>query len=129
MRRKSTVSVKPSVAKLRQGVLGVNRDNSESHAGSPMLGEIARDVLFKRIWSRTDELDRRSRRLLSIAALTTLGSHEEMGFHVEGALRSGDLTREEIGEAAAHLAMYVGMPRARNLALVNQRVSKRLGKG
>ena len=65
--------------------------------------------------------------LLTIGVLTAYGAHEELAIHVEGALRRGDLTRDELGEAAAHLAMYAGWPKARHLALAILKVSERLG--
>lgn len=70
------------------------------------------------IWSRPG-LDRRSRSLLTIAALVT-GSHEsELSMHVRAALRNG-LSREEISEAILHTAVYAGVPAA-NTAFVVMR--------
>jgi 4-carboxymuconolactone decarboxylase len=101
-------------ARTLREILGTEPDGKPH--GSPFLAELSRDVYLTRVWTRTDRLDMRSRRLLTIAALTATNAAEELAMHVEGALRSGDLTADELGEAAASLAFHLGWPRARLLA-------------
>ncbi|HET9124246.1 MAG TPA: 4-carboxymuconolactone decarboxylase, partial [Solirubrobacteraceae bacterium] len=62
------------------------------------------------IWQR-EELDRRSRSMITLTALTALGRENEIEMHVRGALRNG-LTPEEIGEILLHTAVYAGVPAA-----------------
>src|SRR3546814_4811688 len=63
-----------------------------------------RDFIFAEVWSRPG-LDRRSRYLVSIAsAASTNGPCDVIDDYVRGALSSGDLTQEELREAALHLA-------------------------
>jgi 4-carboxymuconolactone decarboxylase len=57
-------------------------------------------------------LSLRDRQLVNLAALTTLGGVDpQLTGHVKTALRVG-MTREEVLEIFAHLAPYVGVPKA-----------------
>ncbi|PPK96015.1 3-oxoadipate enol-lactonase/4-carboxymuconolactone decarboxylase [Kineococcus xinjiangensis] len=71
------------------------------------------------LWQRPG-LDRRSRSMVTLAVLTTLGQEHELGMHVRAALRNG-LTAAEIGEVLQHCAVYAGVPAAnRAFALAQQ---------
>jgi alkylhydroperoxidase/carboxymuconolactone decarboxylase family protein YurZ len=86
------------------------------HRAIPLLAELNHQVY--KLWGRTDELDMRTRRVATIAALATLGAAEELKVHVNGALRNGDMTAEQLGELAAHLTTYIGWPRVRTLGAI-----------
>ena len=60
------------------------------------------------IWAR-EELDRRTRSAITLAALTALGREHELAMHVRAALRNG-LTPTEIGEVLLHTSVYAGVP-------------------
>ncbi len=62
------------------------------------------------VWSR-EGLDRKTRSLLNIALLTTLGRKEELALHMRAAKTNG-VTREEIREVLMHTAIYSGVPAA-----------------
>lgn len=62
------------------------------------------------VWNR-DGLDRRTRSLVTLAALTALKSPHELKGHVRGALNNG-CTVEEIRETLLHCAVYAGVPAA-----------------
>lgn len=62
------------------------------------------------VWSRPG-LDRRMRSAITLAALVTLGAHDEIPMHVRAARRHG-LSAEEIGEVILHTAIYAGLPAA-----------------
>lgn len=62
------------------------------------------------VWSR-EGLDRKTRSLLNIALLTTLGRKEELALHM-GAAKTNGVTREEIREVLMHTAIYSGVPAA-----------------
>ena len=62
------------------------------------------------VWNRPG-LDRRSRSVATVAALTALGNSEELALHVRAALTNG-LTRAEIAEVLVHTAVYAGVPRS-----------------
>ena len=65
-------------------------------------------VLFDEVWERED-LSKRDRSLVTIAALTALGKTEQLKFHLGFALRNG-VTSDELKEALLHLAFYSGWP-------------------
>jgi 4-carboxymuconolactone decarboxylase len=78
-----------------------------------VMGAIASfsiDHVLGDIWSRP-ELARRDRSLVSVAALTCLGSHLELRTHLTGALHHG-VEVEEIEEVMLQLCGYAGYPRA-----------------
>ena len=71
------------------------------------------DFAFGEICARPG-LDIRTRELLTVAALTALGTAErQLGFHIRAAERSG-CTRTEIVEAIVQMAVYAGFPSALN---------------
>jgi 3-oxoadipate enol-lactonase/4-carboxymuconolactone decarboxylase len=67
------------------------------------------------IWSRPG-LDVRTRRVLVIGTLLSLGQWEELAMHVRAALASGDLSAKDIEEIVLQQAIYCGVP-ASNMAL------------
>jgi 3-oxoadipate enol-lactonase / 4-carboxymuconolactone decarboxylase len=62
------------------------------------------------IWTRPG-LDRRSRSLITLAALVARGHHEELAMHVRAARRNG-VTNDEIKELLLQTAIYCGVPDA-----------------
>ena len=82
------------------------------------LGEVAPDFadwivegVYADILSRP-QLPLRDRELATVAALTAMGNAAgQLKAHVEGALNVG-LTREEIVEVIAQMAIYAGVPAA-----------------
>jgi 3-oxoadipate enol-lactonase / 4-carboxymuconolactone decarboxylase len=63
------------------------------------------------IWARPG-LDRRTRSVVTLSALTTAGQLGELAGQVRAALRNG-LTPAEIEEILVHTAVYCGLPAAR----------------
>jgi 4-carboxymuconolactone decarboxylase len=71
------------------------------------------------VWTR-DGLDRRTRSVITLSVLTTLGRENEIAMHVRAALRNG-LTPKEIGEIFIHTAIYAGVPAANSaFAIANE---------
>jgi 4-carboxymuconolactone decarboxylase len=62
------------------------------------------------VWQRPG-LDIKTRSLLTVAILTTLGLQHELKSHVRGALNNG-ATPEELQEVLLHAAIYCGVPTA-----------------
>ncbi len=60
------------------------------------------------VWTRPG-LDRKTRSMLTLAILTTLGKMTELKGHVRGALNNG-CTVEEIREVLLHATIYAGVP-------------------
>ena len=79
----------------------------------PDLSRFVFEFAYGDIYSRP-ELDRKSREIATLAALTTLGTApRELRSHIMGALRSG-CSRQEIVEVVLQMAVYAGFPAAIN---------------
>jgi 4-carboxymuconolactone decarboxylase len=83
-------------------------------------GEPANAADFKRIatiqafadaWPRTDDLDHRTRSLVSVAIASTLGALEPLRGQIRIALNSGASAREVV-EVFVQVAAYAGVARA-----------------
>lgn len=81
-------------------------------ASSPDLAELTVAFPFGEIYARPG-LDLRSRELITLSALLTLGAWPQFKVHVRGALTSG-CTETEIKELIIQLAVYAGFPAALN---------------
>ena len=77
---------------------------------APALAHYTDKVLFDEVWERS-ELSKRDRSLVTVAALTVLGSTDQLRFHLDFARQNG-ATETELIEALTHLAFYAGWPRA-----------------
>ncbi|MCU1685035.1 MAG: 4-carboxymuconolactone decarboxylase [Amycolatopsis sp.] len=77
------------------------------------------------VWSR-DELDRRTRSVITLAALTALKCHDELPMHVRAAVHNG-LTAAEIGEVLLHTSVYAGAPAGNSAFVIAQRTLADLG--
>ncbi|MBV8951848.1 MAG: carboxymuconolactone decarboxylase family protein [Actinobacteria bacterium] len=63
--------------------------------------------LYGEVWTRPG-LSRKERRIVSICCAAAVGSARELDMHLSAALRSGDLTYEELQELVLHYAVYFG---------------------
>jgi 4-carboxymuconolactone decarboxylase len=70
-----------------------------------------RQFVFGEVWNRGG-LTRKERRLVTLAAVAETSQETELDAHVYGALRSGDLTIDELQEVVLHFAVYSGWPKA-----------------
>jgi 4-carboxymuconolactone decarboxylase len=86
---------------------------------APKLVSLTDDVLFGDIWARS-ELSPRDRSLITVAALITGGSTEQLPGHFERARQNG-LTETELKEVIIHLAFYAGWPKAMSAIQVAKR--------
>ena len=75
---------------------------------------------FGEIWAR-EGLDRKTRSIVTLAMLATLGRSEEIKIHVRGALTNG-VAREEIQEIFLHAMIYCGVPLSLNAFLAGDEV-------
>lgn len=73
--------------------------------------EMTLDHVCGEVWSRPG-LTRKERRWITLASIASTGAEQAMKVHVQGALRSGDITVEELREFVLHVAAYQGYPRA-----------------
>ncbi|MBL7502365.1 carboxymuconolactone decarboxylase family protein [Frankia sp. CNm7] len=73
-----------------------------------------REFLFGQVWNRPG-LSIRDRRLVSLACVAAADATGPIDDHVYAALRSADLTIEQLNEATLHFAVYCGWPKASHL--------------
>jgi 4-carboxymuconolactone decarboxylase len=67
--------------------------------------------LFAEVWSRPG-LGVRERRLITLTVLICLGNEMALRLHLGAAMKSGDLSDQEIDELVLHVAHYGGWPAA-----------------
>jgi 4-carboxymuconolactone decarboxylase len=87
---------------------------------------LAEEAGYGLVWARPG-LDLKTRSLLTIASLTSLGRGGELRVHLLAAVNNG-ATAEEIREAILHTAIYAGFPAARDATQIAQQVLIELGK-
>jgi 4-carboxymuconolactone decarboxylase len=87
---------------------------------APALADFTDDVLFGQVWTRPG-LSPKERSLVTVAALTTGGNTEQLGYHLGLAQQNG-ASESELIEAITHLAFYAGWPRAMSAMAVAKRV-------
>ena len=99
--------------KVRTEVLGsqyVAAANSRKTEFTAPFQDFISRYAWGEIWTRPG-LDRRSRSLVTLSVLVSLGHLGELTFHIPAALRNG-LTREEIMEVLIQCGVYAGVPAA-----------------
>ena len=80
---------------------------------APDLGRYIVEFGFGDIYSRPG-LDLKSRQIVTVAALTALGTAApQLKVHINGALNVG-LTRQQVFEVIIQMAVYAGFPAALN---------------
>ena len=105
------VSLGLGVAMIPKIVLDfVDRALNNATEFSQPLQEFVNEHAWGGVWNR-EGLDRKTRSLITLAALTALKCPQELKGHVRGALNNG-CTVEEIREALLHCAVYAGVPAA-----------------
>jgi 4-carboxymuconolactone decarboxylase len=80
---------------------------------------------FGDIWNRPG-LDRRTRSIITLAALTALSKPNQIKAHVVGAIANG-VTKEEIREILMHTSVYAGIPAGVEAMTAAQEVLKQMG--
>ena len=96
---------------LRREVLGAQYvDKSLSAANEFMMAfqRITTEWCWGYAWTRPG-LDRKTRSLITLAALTAMVRPNQLKVHVRGALANG-ATPEEIREVLLHTTVYSGVP-------------------
>jgi 4-carboxymuconolactone decarboxylase len=84
-------------------------------ATTAFRGRAYYDFLYGEVWTRSEHLTARDRRLIAICCSAELGVDAEVAEHLEATLRAGELTYEELQEVVMHVAVYLGWPVARRL--------------
>lgn len=84
---------------------------------SPDMAKLVFEFSYGDIWSR-DGLDIKTRELITIASLTTLGfPKDQLKAHLYNALNAG-CTKEEIVEVIMQMSVYAGFPASLNALFV-----------
>jgi 4-carboxymuconolactone decarboxylase len=74
------------------------------------VAALGRTVLFGDVWNRP-HLSVRDRRLITLTVLGLTGGERVTRLHVRAALRSGDLSPDELDAFLVHFGFYAGFPR------------------
>jgi 4-carboxymuconolactone decarboxylase len=98
---------------VRRAVLG-SEHVERARRGRTRFDREFQDLLTRyawgEIWTRPG-LPRRTRSLVTLAALVALGREHELRLHLRAALRNG-VSRGEIKEVLLQMAVYCGLPAA-----------------
>ncbi len=92
-----------------QRVMAVPRTDTADM--TPMVEVASTSFCFGDVWSRPG-LDMRARRFISIACAGFVGADTPMRSHLYAALKSGDISYDELLEAVLHFSVYAGLPKA-----------------
>jgi 4-carboxymuconolactone decarboxylase len=107
---------------VRRGVLGdahVDRAVSNTTDLTAPFQEFITRYAWGDVWARPG-LDRRTRSIVTLAALTSLRAENEIAMHVRAAITNG-LTPQEITEVLLHTGVYAGLPAANAAFAIAQR--------
>lgn len=99
--------------KVRTEVLGadhVSRAVANTTEFTAAFQDFISRYAWGEVWNRPG-LDRRSRSIVTLTTLVSLGHLNEFSFHLPAALRNG-LTKEEIMEILLQCGVYAGVPAA-----------------
>jgi 4-carboxymuconolactone decarboxylase len=97
----------------RRAVLGdahVDRAEAAATDFDQPFQQMITETAWGHVWSRPT-WTKRERSMVTIALLAALGHDEEVAMHIRATANTG-ATREDIGEAMLHVAIYAGIPAA-----------------
>lgn len=103
----------------------VTQSDSPPIQNTPM-SEAALDFVFGKVWN--SKLSWREKRLISLTCAAISGHQFPLETHVYAALKSGDLTKDDLHAFALHVAAYAGFPVAAGVEMMIQKVAKELKK-
>lgn len=108
---------------VRKSVLGENHVERAEANKSDFDADFQRfitETAWGSVWARPG-LDRKTRHLLTIAILATLGRHEELAMHIKATQNTG-VTRDEVKEVLLQVAVYAGIPAANAAIAIAKKV-------
>jgi 4-carboxymuconolactone decarboxylase len=79
--------------------------------GEPFSEQGVAGTVFAELWTRPGLPDR-DRRWISITCVCVAGNAAAIRQHIEAALRTGDISLDEMKEFVLHFAFYAGWPLA-----------------
>ena len=101
--------------RIRRAVLGdayVDRATAAATSFDAPFQEFITECAWGSVWA-SDDLDQRTRSLVTIALLAAFGRDNELADHIR-ACRNTGATAPEIRGALMHVAVYAGVPAANN---------------
>ena len=101
--------------RTRRAVLGdayVDRATAAATSFDAPFQQFITECAWGSVWA-SEDLDRRTRSLVTIALLAALGRDSELADHIR-ACRNTGATPTEIRGALMHVAVYAGVPAANN---------------
>ena len=113
---------------VRRGVLGddhVDRAVANTTDLTAPFQDFITRYAWGDVWARPG-LDRRTRSIVTLTALTALRAENEIAMHVRAAITNG-LTPAEITEVLLHTAVYSGLPAANAAFAIAQRTLAEMG--
>jgi 4-carboxymuconolactone decarboxylase len=84
------------------------------------------EFLFGRVWN--SKLSWREKRIISLTCAAISGHALPLETHVYGALKSGDLSKDDLHAFALHVAAYAGFPVGAGIEVAISKVSAQLAK-
>ena len=90
------------------GIAGADDRHAQATDFNRPFEDVVTRHCFGETWTRPG-LDRKTRSLITLAALTALTKPNQLKVHVAGALSNG-CSIEEIRETLLHTAVYAGVP-------------------
>lgn len=79
---------------------------------APDFARMVIEFAFGDLYARP-EIDLKSREMIAVAALASLGHREQLRHHVQAALRQG-VTKRTVTEILMQIAIYAGIPQSLN---------------
>jgi len=108
---------------VRKSVLGedhVERAEANKSEFDADFQRFITETAWGSVWARPG-LDRKTRHLLTIAMMATLGKHEELAMHIKATQNTG-VTRDEVKEVLLQVAIYAGIPAANTAVAIAKKV-------
>ena len=99
--------------------------NRPPQANTPFYYNGISNFVFGEMWSRPG-LDVRARRWITLACVGAADTVGPIQSHVYAALKSGDVTIDEMQEFVLHFAVYLGWPKASIIQLTVAEQWKRI---
>lgn len=100
--------------KLKGSIMAVKQTAGRDQLGdfAPQFAQLNDDVLFGEVWAREDELDLKTRSIITVTCLVSKGLVDtSFQYHLASAKANG-VTKEEMAAILTQLAFYAGWPNA-----------------
>ncbi len=94
---------------LYREIMQAEHPEPDSARGAALI-----DFVFAEIWSRRG-ITRRERRLIALSCAAGADALDTVGDHCYAALKSGDLSFDELDELVLHFAVYCGWAKAQTI--------------